>query len=84
MKFDCGYMAIAEIGTEAIMSRWSIYKPWVLQSTLLYNCSRSNSSGYSWVWVLILQMINALHDRKVWPHRDARLFSMCTATANGS
>ena len=31
------------------------------QSTSVYNCSQSNSSG--WVRVLILQAINALRDK---------------------
>ena len=43
------------------------------------NYSQSNSSG--WMWKLILQAINALHDKR---SGHMRLFSMCIATADGS
>ena len=49
------------------------------QSTSVYNCSHSNSSG--WVRELILQVINALLDEGFG---HTRLYSLCTATANGS
>ena len=77
----CLWVAIAEIGTNAIMSRWPLSLSHDgLQSTSVYNCRQSNSS--SWVRALILQAINALCDKKF---AHMRLFSMCTvATANGS
>ena len=49
------------------------------QSTSVYNCSQSNSSG--WVRALILQLINTLLDEGF---SHMRLYSLCTAIANGS
>ena len=52
-----------------------------LQSTF-YNWYRTNLNG--WVQVLILQAMNALLDKRFGPRfGHTRLFSMCTATADG-
>ena len=84
MKLDCGCMAIAEIGTDAIMSRWSIYKPkpWIPK----YFIVQLQPKYLEWLQ-LGVGAYTANDKRptrwKVWPLRDARLFSMCTTTANG-
>ena len=59
-----------------------MFKPKVMgsskqQSTSIYDHSQSNSSGQ--VQVLMLQAINALHDKGFG---YMRLYSLCTATAN--
>ena len=87
MKFYCGsLLQKAEISTGTIMSRYMAYeylslKPCmgckVLQSTIVAKVIY-NSSG--WVWMLILQAISTLRNQRFG---NMRLFSMCTATANG-
>ena len=72
------WVTIAKIIMDAIMSIAYKHINHGLQSTsVVYNCSQSNSSG--WVRVLILQEINILRDKRCG---HTGLFSMCTATAN--
>ena len=74
------WVAIAEIGTDAIMHNVQMASLLTLKPCVsVYSCSWSNSSG--WVWALMLQVINALHNKRFG---HTRLFSMCTCTTTAN
>ena len=81
------WVAIAEIGTDAIMSMQMAYKhlslkPWIAKYFDL-QLQPKNLSG--WVRALILQVINALRNKGLPMHtRLLNFFYVHSYTANGS